>query len=496
MRHSESHVVVGAGIAGCLSAIMRRRAGYEVTLLERSKARCAGVYPVCTQTSNIVSENHSGAEYPFDPQSARDCLDSRIANERLFPSLIFGGKTYSRILAARSMMEDGHDIVSQCRENMELIRRHYAARCEEDPANAVFGEPSSICREISAVPGVRDVASAFLTPQRGINPVLVATILDWELRGLGVDFREDSDVTAVNLRADGRYQIEYTDSDGNVKHQVVADQVSLCNATAAFRLGARLNAAMVRPQIFVALRAIFYVDLPEGTDKNFTCLKLEGAYGGMFSPLNDSCAMIYHPPAAHIANLEMHPQNCELPAAYGRYLGAGHPELEERAEWTLEKLRDFYPELRRSKIVGAYLKVALNTVPDSRVRRNIGLFEVLPGATMTVLTKWTMCAINAARELALVAEHSVARGKIAAADAPELLARATGSKWESPPALARDPVMLRAQARKHAINMGVPETLARPFDGYEEALAAGRTDSRVTYAPVGGGCSPDPPVRQ
>jgi glycine/D-amino acid oxidase-like deaminating enzyme len=481
MKRTESHVVVGAGIAGCLAAIMRRRAGYEVTLLERNGARCTGAYPVCTQTSNIVSENHSGAEYPFDPRSARDCLDGRIENERLFPLLIFGGKTYSRIIAAQSMMDDGHDIISQCRANMEVIRSHYARRCEQDPSNSVFGEPSSVCREISTVPGVEDAASTFLTPQRGINPVLVSTILDWELRALGVDFREDSEVTAVTRGEDGRYRVEYTTADGAVEEHVVADQISLCTATGAFGMAKRLNPAIVLPEVFMALRAILYVDLPDGTEKNFTCLKLEDSYGGMFSPLNDRCAMIYHPPAAHIMNVVMDPQMCNLPAKYAHYLRTGHPELEQRAEWTLERLREFYPELRRSRVLRAYLKVAVNTVPDSRVRRNIGVFRVLAGATMTVLSKWTMCAMNTRRELSLALEHSVSSGNVAAGEASDLLAQAMGAHWKLPPTWTSEPATLTAQARKHAVNMNVPEALAQQFQGHREALMAVQSCPAASY---------------
>lgn len=477
MKRKELHVVVGAGIAGCLAAVTRSRAGYDVVVLEKQQARSEGTYPVCTQTSNIVSENHSGAEYPFDPQSARDCLDGRIENERFFPELIYGGKTYSRIIASRSMMDDGHDIVGQCRTNMDVIRTHYARRCAEDPVNAVFGDPSEICREVPTVDGVNDVAAGFLTPQRGMNPVLVSTVLDWELRQCGVDFREGSSVDSVTLRPDGRYDVAYTAADGT-RRTLLADQVSLCSATAAFGMAKRLNPAIEFPRLFMALREILYVDLPDGTDKNFTCLKLEDSYGGMLSPLNEHVAMIYHPPAAHVMNLVMDPDTCDFPAEYARYLAEGHPEMQERAARTLHRLRDFYPELRRSTILGTYLKVAINTVSDSRMRRNIGVFGVHSGATMTVLPKWTMCAVNARKELALALEHSRTAGNVDADEAREALAGATRTCWETVPSWASKPELLTARAKKHAANMNVPEVLALRFSD-----APGVSDSqRVQFS--------------
>jgi hypothetical protein len=461
-RREEVHVVVGAGVAGCLAAITRSRADYRVVVLEAALARSPGTLPVCTQTSNIVSENHSGAEYPFDPQSARDCLDGRIDNERFLPALVYGGKAYSRIIASRSMVDDGHDIVGQCRANMDVLRAHYALRCAQDPANAVFGDPARICTEIASVDGVDDVAAAFVTPQRGINPVLVSAVLEGELRRCGVDFRAGSTVTAVARRSDGRFRVDYSTATG-ATHTITADQVSLCSATAAFGMAKRLSADLRLPPIYMALREILYVDLPDGTDKNFTCLKLEDSYGGMLSPLNERCAMVYHPPAAHITNVVMDPGSCRPPADYARYLGEGHPQMQERAEWTLERLRDFYPELRRSRILGTYLKVAVNTVADSRVRRNLGVFDVQPGATMTVLPKWTMCVVNARKELALALRQSVRLGTVGAAEAAELLRHALGRPLDDQPQWARTPATVTATAVRHAVNMRVPTDLAAPF---------------------------------
>jgi glycine/D-amino acid oxidase-like deaminating enzyme len=468
MRRAELHVVVGAGIAGCLAAIMRSRAGYRVVVLEREQARAPGTYAVCTQTSNIVSENHSGAEYPFDPQSARDCLDGRIANERFFPSSVYGGKTYSRIIASQSMMDDGYDIVGQCRANMEVIRSHYARRCAEDRTNAVFGPPSAVCRELSTPPEVNDIAAVFLTPQRGVNPVLVSSFLEDELKAGGVDFREGSSVTRVSRTRDGRYQVEYVTMDGGAADVLIADQVSVCSATAAFGTALQLNPSLRFPRIFLALRQILYVDLPDGTDKDFTCLKLEDDYGGMFSPLNERCGMIYHPPSAHITNEVMDPASGAAPPEFSRYLTDGHPESEERAERALERLRVFYPELRRSRILGSYLKVAINTVSDSRMRRNIGVFGVHPGCTVTVLPKWTMGVVNARQDLAVALEHSIAIGNAEVSEARTLLRRAAApqSHW------ARTPEASRDQAVKHAVNMNVPLVLADGFADRPEPAAA------------------------
>ncbi|MFG1779026.1 FAD-dependent oxidoreductase [Micromonospora sp. NPDC049048] len=456
MKRTELHIVIGGGIAGCLAAIMRRRAGYRVLLLERAEARSPEAYPICTGASNIVSENHSGAEYPFDPQSARDCFDGRLVNERFFPDLIFGGKDQSRVIASRAMQDSGTDIVGQCRDNMRVIQERYAQRCADDPADALFGAPDQICREIPTPDGVSDVAATFVTPQRGINPVVVTALLDQELRRCGVEVRGGAEVTDVSRRPDGTYQVEYVE-DGD-RRTVVGDQVSLCAATETPAVARRLNPSLGLPPIYMALRQILFVHLPEGTSRNYTCLKLEDEYGGMLSPFSRDTALVYYPPAAHIAVHRVDPTTYALPDDFRHFLRNGHPEAAERARLALRQLSQWYPEVRGAEVVSSHLKVAINTTDSSRLRRNAGVFDVAPGCTATVLLKWTMCVVNAQRDLEAALRHSIATGNADRDEYAGLVARAT-----APIAPPSDVSAWQRRLRIFAQNMGVPDQLARPF---------------------------------
>src|SRR5919199_1331001 len=460
MTTAETHVVVGGGIAGCLSALFRRRAGFDVVLLERNRS-ASGALPVCTETSNVVSENHSGAEYPFDEWSARDCLTGRVATEELFPADIYAGKDYSRIIASQSMIDDGIDILSTCRRNMDVLRAHYDRLRESDPGVAHLREGEPLCEERSGLNGVADVAGVFVTPQRGLNPTYVAAVLENELISAGVDFRSGCDVVSIEQNGRGGYEIEYRGPDGDT-HTLAAAQVSLCAAAHSYGMAKRLNPRTTFPRIFLALREILYASLPDGTDKDFTCLKLEDRYGGMLSPLNNECAMVYHPPAAHIRTVTLDPVTGEYPAEYVRYLAAGHPEQQERAEWTMRELRRYYPERQRSEILGIFLKAAVNTVDDSRVRRHLDVQQILPGCTMTVLPKWTMCVQNVRQEMNHVLERSVELGTIDDAGARERREAVRryhlGATWDEVDGLERS-------AERHAVNMSVPVEVAQPMRG-------------------------------
>ncbi|MGC4767246.1 FAD-dependent oxidoreductase [Micromonospora sp. DT46] len=461
MKRTELHIVIGGGIAGCLTAIMRSRAGYRVLLLERAEARSPEAHPICTGASNIVSENHSGAEYPFDPQSARDCFDGRLVNERFFPDLVFGGKDHSRVIASQAMQDSGTDIIGQCRENMRVIQDRYAQLCAEDPANSLFGAPEQVCREIPAPDGVADVGAAFVTPQRGINPVVVTALLDQELRRSGVEVRGGADVTGVSRRADGTYEVEYVE-DG-ARQTIVGDQVALCAATETPAIARRLNPSLALPPIYMALRQILFVELPERTTKNYTCLKLEDEYGGMFSPFSQDTALVYYPPAAHIAVHRVDPTTYALPDDFRHFLRNGHPEAAERAQLALRQLSQWYPEVRGAEVVSAHLKVAINTTDSSRLRRNAGVLDVAPGCTATVLLKWTMCVVNAQRDLEAALRHSITTGNADRDEYAELVARGT-----VPIAPPTDVPAWQRRLGIFARNMGVPERLAAPFVDADE----------------------------
>jgi hypothetical protein len=102
------------------------------------------------------------------------------------------------------------------------------------------------------------------------------------------------------------------------------------------------------------------------------------------------------------------------------------------------------------------------------MRRNIGVFAIRGGCTMTVLPKWTMCVVNARQELGLALAHSVDTGNLAPGEARALAAHAAAPARLS----ARCAESARAQAFKHALNMNVPTALAIGFDD-PRAPAAG-----------------------
>ena len=466
MKIKEKHIVIGAGVAGCVTAIMKKKAGYDVVILEMKKSKDESVYPICTDTSNIVSENHSGAEYPFDPQSAKDCFDGRLDNNKFFPEFIYGGKSQSRIIASQSMIYDGVDIAEQCRNNMSVIKNHYRQRIHENFLNYMFGNPNTACREIGKFDGVEDVATAFVTPQRGFNTVFVSLTLEHEIKKLGIEVVQGAEV--VDLKKEkNSYIVKYLQDDK--ENYIEAEQISICCATFGFGLATKINPNLKLPPIYLALREILYVDLPDGCEKNYTCLKLEDKYGGMMSPLSPNCALIYHPPSAHIQYQKLDFDTYAYPETYQRYMEKGHPELAERAETTLSQLKSYYPELRNSRVLKPFLKVAINTTHDSRQRRNMGVFRVDDGCSLMILPKWTMCVSDAKKDLVHSISHSIISGSITEEQAQTVFKTVSNYAIEVPEEWYQDKGTFIKTARLHAQNMGLPIDIA-------EGLSLGSKD--------------------
>ncbi len=453
----EHHLIVGGGIAGCVSALLRTAAGYAVTILERD-SQVAGALPICRETSNVVSEFHSGAEYPFDPQSARDCLDGRIQGERLFPNLIFGGKEYTRIVASRRMPLVSDDVIDYCRKNLALLKDHYATLIGRDSRNAVFGAPGDAFREIDPdTIEVEDAGAAFVTPQRGINPAIVAALLQNALLASGVRFLPSTTVTRISRSPLG-FEVKTHDD-----RSFDADQVLIATAHRGFQLARTLDLTFHIPPMYTALRDLLFVTLKRWQSTRYTILKLEDRFGGMFSPFNSSIAMVYHPPAAHISLATIDPHTGDIDSSIAAGADHGHNEQQRRADWALSACQAFYPELRDASLIKVSSKVALNTSEESRIRRRIEIIKVCEGCQFIALPKWTMAASVALDSTAQALSYSAARGTIPRRMAEDRIADAKDYRIAVSAAWHNDPAVVQDAAAEHAFAMGLPKQLAVPF---------------------------------
>ena len=288
---SESVLVVGAGLAGCFLAYELRRLGYgQVILTERLDEVC-GVGP------KVVTEIHAGGEYPFDRQSAVDCLHGLAVLQRILPSKVLN-KPRSHLLVSEGSAKAGLN-GEKYAAHLIALQREYENMVREDPALeedicAVTDfwrrlDPEEYCEVIN-------VDSGFETPQRGIQPDILASTMFDMLKSSQVDVRLSQEAVGVARRADGSFQVTVITSTN--ESTVECSQIAFANHVLGFKMMTALaDDGFSLPSIYFALRMIVAVE--HGVDRTFpapTRLMLEGDYGAMDAPLDRRRSLGYHPP--------------------------------------------------------------------------------------------------------------------------------------------------------------------------------------------------------
>lgn len=162
-----------------------------------------------------------------------------------------------------------------------------------------------------------------------------------------------------------------------------------------------------------------------------SCFALKGGHGGMFSPLNEDMALVYHPVVAHLGETTMDssdPSSCRLPKSWKR---GGRLEFGERVdpatgmktprESAEELLEDYkealvgdpqrgkpgaFPFLKHAAFRKLLIRPTLNFDPGNDIdkRRHEPTEEIKPGYHVMYATKLTLApasAIEAVEDLRL-----------------------------------------------------------------------------------------------
>lgn len=370
----------------------------------------------------MVTEIHAGGEYPFDPRSAVDCLHGLAALQRVLPAEAVT-KPRTHMLIATGTAAAGMD-----GQRYTALLRHLQAEYEQ----MVRRDPSleqDICpvgefwRRLAPdeYADLVNVDSGFVTPQRGVHPdVLVATITRM-LQRTGVEVRARHDVRRVVRRGRGQFRVEAVTEAG--ARTFDASQVALANHVRGFALerGVADDGFSPPERVHVALRLI--ADVEYRRPRPFpapTRLMLEGDFGAMDAPLGATHGLVYHPPLSHLALTELSPPYI-VPADWLDRVEHPADADADRARHLVARAAEIaYPALREAVVRQPRIAIAVNSVADSRVRRNMGVrIPTRDCVSLAFTTKATTTALNAA----LAADHLAAdarrrHARLPAADVP------------------------------------------------------------------------------
>ncbi|MFW6695317.1 NAD(P)-binding protein [Streptomyces sp. MAR4 CNX-425] len=384
---------MGAGLGGCFLAVELRRRGYgEVLLLERLPETC-GVGP------RVVTEIHAGGEYPFDLRSAVDCLHGLAAIQRVLPAEAVTKPRTHMLIAAGSAAAglDGQRYAALLRhlqiEYEQMVRQDPSLEQDICPVGEFWRrlDPDEYA-------DVVNVDCGFVTPQRGVQPDVLVSTITRMLHRTGVDVRVGHNVRRVVRRGRGQFRVEAVTEAG--ERTFDSSQVAFANHVRGFALARGVADDGFAPdRVHVALRLI--ADVEYRQPRPFpapTRLMLEGEFGAMDAPLGAGHGLVYHPPLSHLELTELSPQY-SVPADWLDRVAQPAEADTDRARHLVARAAEIaYPVLRDAVVRQPRIAIAVNSVADSRVRRNMGVrIPSRDCVSLAFTTKATTTALNAAR---------------------------------------------------------------------------------------------------
>lgn len=384
--------VIGGGLGGSLTAIMLAKQGYNVKLIEAQDSILNGA-------SRIAARLHLGGEYPKDEHTRMDCLESAIIWKLLMPPSIYTAVNKMKFLLTKTTHALGLGsppetenalTTSQYLDAYEGVRTKYAVtlgvlkKTFSDIEQKLFGpaDKGVFFRTLSPdeYAGYTNIESGFQSQEHGLDPVRYLAMIQYEIERLSAKETEGEFLLTDRWKCDpdkrhsweGRIEVltnhkvlPAVDKDGKkirkggikgkldnftiyCEHNgapttVKADQV----VNAAWSGGPAIVPELNRSgdperQVQVHRRAMMVVDLPKGfkADPAFVML---GASGGMVSPFNDKCALVYLPLAetAYIKSQKLRAKNPNLPEGWN-----DTPDLKQRTQDYFEKALVRFPFLQ------------------------------------------------------------------------------------------------------------------------------------------------------
>lgn len=401
---NESVAIIGGGIAGCLLAIELKLMGYgNVTIFEAKE-------DLCLTASKVVSELHSGAEYPFDIQSGRDCLNGLIAFKKLFPSSIFR-KPRTQFLLSRDSVIEG--LTSELfSDYCKQLTFEYQNILEKDPSSInILGDPKDFWKEISAdrFSDVKNAVFGYETPQHGIEPLLLVKHIKQLVEEHNIKLQMSQTVEAIEPF--GR-KFKLVCSQPDKLKELTFTQLAFANHFSGLPLMTTIcNSDFQIPEIYAALRLIVLAKHNEKSPfPRPTRFMLEGIHGAMDGPISEDQSLVYQPSLSHLGKLKLD-KSYTVPADWiSRIAKPNRDDIKRSTEILREVSQIAYPYISKSVVEKTYLRIAINTVEESRQRRNPGVSVPLYDCVSVALTtKATCAAINAQSAAKILSEHAFQR---------------------------------------------------------------------------------------
>lgn len=425
----EKIVIIGGGIAGCLSAILAARCGYKVTLLEERNNILSGA-------SGVAALLHSsGCEYPNDEsgKTGHDCVHGGIAAKLCFPSSIYTqtGDPVGRVnfLVAQGAVNEGLLSLDSLLNHTRRMKEEYSRKffevmagkkwSIEKTANELSGTPEDFAFQLieQQFEATRGISGGISAIGNGINMPIFSALIESALRQSEVEI-----ITKFNASSVNQYLHGYKVRNENDKLDIFGDQIIVACSYRNSLIAQTGNLKPIEPES-VYLNAACYVRTNKKSPRDIFFTLIE-KYGGMYAPLKyptsddpNGLAMIYHP-SKFGCHFEQVSVKETLLRAVDDSWTSDITSYDESLNLQLgedirAKLIPIYPFLKDVEIESVILKPTVN--PNSNRR------EVRPSALPVpydrgfyglIATKWTNAMLAAFEMLSILQEESLHRQKL------------------------------------------------------------------------------------
>jgi len=131
--------VIGAGLAGTLTALKLANKGYKVLLIDKE----GEIIPRTSSSFNESYRLHTGFHYVGDLDTAKQCLLNAIEFAKEFPDCILGGEDVNNPLRRSRyyFMSKSLFPLSEIKNVAKELKTFYAELIAKDSKNKVFGKP-------------------------------------------------------------------------------------------------------------------------------------------------------------------------------------------------------------------------------------------------------------------------------------------------------------------------------------------------------------------
>ncbi|STX29690.1 bifunctional tRNA (mnm(5)s(2)U34)-methyltransferase/FAD-dependent cmnm(5)s(2)U34 oxidoreductase [Legionella beliardensis] len=346
-------IVIGAGIAGTLTALELANKGYKVALIEAGSQ----VLPPTSSTQNECNKLHTGMHYLGDIKTAEHCLTRAIEFAKKYPEFLAGKDNLSSPCRRGRHYVIGESLVSpeEAEQITHRLRALYQERIDADPTNEVFGKVEHFIQKlkpeeynfisntipISTPDGekVTSVAVAYETGESQVDIIALQKHLQAEVDShANIEFIPNSRVTDLGLMTEQfGYYVVASQADGYEIRQEARGIVNcawqnielldkkLEPQTAGVNVSAGPIETAASSNSVNRVKVSLLVKLPQELTNLNTCIFSSGPFFSITN-LGDGTAILT---SERFTNVGYYPVGKEMPEALQEKLAKLKPDTEE-----------------------------------------------------------------------------------------------------------------------------------------------------------------------